>query len=70
MPDYDFTVTANRHPLRQVEGLLLHKTDCPVVQAMRSEGMFIGTLFGCAEIPDIERCACLENVEVARSAAG
>jgi hypothetical protein len=66
MPEWDFAITANRH----CEGMLLHKVDCPQVVASRKAGDFIGTLFGCKEIPDVERCECLENVEIARSAAG
>jgi hypothetical protein len=49
-----------------------HTIDCPAVHAARAQEKPIGTLLGCQKMPDdsLERHACLDNVENARSVAG
>jgi hypothetical protein len=66
MREYDFSITADEHG----DCMLLHKPDCNYVRIWRERGRPICTMLGCKGIPDVERCSCLENVEIARSAAG
>lgn len=63
---YDFSITAG--PFNDT--MVLHRPDCPKVDEWRVLGLQICTMYGCETIPEIERCECLENVELARSAVG
>lgn len=60
MREYDFSITAEHHG----GDMLLHRPDCGFVSVWREHGKPICTLIGCKETPDIERCTCLESVEV------
>ena len=58
--DFSITVTVqtgNKY-------MLLHRTDCPQVQEWRERDMPICTMYDCKGVPDIERCTCLEDVEL------
>ena len=62
---YDLAMAAGRDGK-----LLLHAADCPAVRQQAADGAFVGTMFGCRGLPDdIERHACLDHVDPARSAA-
>lgn len=56
----DFSITADPHNAHMV----LHRVDCPKVQEWRERELPICTMYKCNGVPDIERCTCLEDIEL------
>ena len=60
MKEHDFSITAENFG----GNMVLHRPDCEFVKIWRRAGKPICTMLGCAKIPEIERCECLEQLEL------